>query len=79
MPFGGAEGLKTKEIVKSGRICVVAVLVCAPDTFVETLCPGRTVCVTFVSLPPWLWVVEDEGDAIVCYPSYLTSVSELRP
>lgn len=61
-PFGGEEGVKVKVMVKSARARVTEDLVDPEVVWVLSLFPGDVGDVTETSLPPWLWVVLEEGD-----------------
>lgn len=65
VPLGGELGLKVNVIVKSGRARVVFVLKVAGVVWLDSLWLAERGLVTEVSVPPWLWVVVEEGEAMV--------------
>lgn len=64
-PLGGEDGVKVKVMVKSGRARKMDDLVDPEVVWVLSLLPGDVGDVTEVSVPPWLWVVLEEGEAML--------------
>lgn len=58
-------GVKVKDTVKSTRFLETVRCSTAGVVSLEVVTPAASGPVTEVSLPPWLWVVWEEGDAMM--------------